>query len=278
VAEVQVADNQQVEPGQLLVRLDPRDAEADLEVARRNLEVAKNQVAAQYAQIAVVQAQLGQLRAQKELLDKDKERLSNLLRQHSASQEEYDRAATQWKANAAQIEAAAKQARQIETAIGEKGPDGKEAAIRLAEAQVSRLELTLDHAQIRAPILGYVTGKNVTAGQVVSPGQPLLAVVPLDGLWIEANYKETDLARVRPGDPVVFRVDTYPGVKFRGQVESIMAGTGAVFSLLPPENATGNYIKVVQRIPVRIRILNADTKQYPLRLGMSVDPTILIEG
>jgi membrane fusion protein, multidrug efflux system len=278
VAEVLVADNHKVEPGQLLVRLDPSDMEADLATARRNLDVVKNQVAAQYAQIAVVEAQVEQFRAQQALLDKDKQRLSNLLRQHSASQQEYDRVAMQWEASRAQIEAAVKQKEQIEAAIGPKGEDGKEAAIRMAEAQVSRLELMLDHTQIRAPILGYVTSKNVTAGQVVSSGQPLLAVVPLEGLWIEANFKETDLTHVRPGDPVVFQVDTYPGVKFRGEVESIMAGTGAVFSLLPPENATGNYIKVVQRIPVRIRILDGNAKKYPLRLGMSVVPTILIKG
>ena len=278
VAEVLIQENQKVEPGQILVRIDPKDIEADLNTARRNLEVARNQVAAQYTQIQVVEAQIEQLRAQKELLDKDKQRVTNLLRQHSASQEEYDRASAQWRANDAQVQGAERQKQQIQAAIGPQDADGKVAAIRLAEAQVSRLELTLDHTQVRAPVLGFVTSKNVTVGQVVSSGQPLLTVVPLEGLWIEANYKETDLTHVRPGDPVVFQVDTYPGVKFRGEVESINAGTGAVFSLLPPENATGNYIKVVQRIPVRIRILDADGKKYPLRLGMSVVPVILVKG
>jgi membrane fusion protein (multidrug efflux system) len=278
VGEVLIQDNQRVESGQVLVRIDPKDIEADLATARRTLEVVKNQVAAQYTQIQVVEAQIEQLRAQKQLLDKDKQRMTNLLRQHSASQEEYDRVDAQWRANEAQIRAAQRQIQQIQAAIGPQDGDGKVAAVRLAEAQVARLELNLDHTQIRAPVLGFITSKNVTVGQVVSPGQPLLAVVPLEGLWIEANYKETNLTHVRPGDPVVFKVDTYPGVKFHGEVESIMAGTGAVFSLLPPENATGNFIKVVQRIPVRIRILDGDAKKYPLRLGMSVVPVILVRG
>ena len=131
---------------------------------------------------------------------------------------------------------------------------------------------------INAPASGFVTRKNVSVGQVIAPGQPLMAIVPLDDLWIVANYKETDLTDVRPGQEVTFEVDTYPGAEFKGEVDSIMAGTGAVFSLLPPENATGNYVKVVQRIPVKIKIVDMDTKKYPLRIGMSVVPTILVKG
>ena len=178
----------------------------------------------------------------------------------------------------AQIRAAYKQKKQIKISIGEKDEDGKEAAIKLAEAHIAQVELKLDHAVIRAPASGYITRKNVNAGQVVQPGQPIMAVVPLDDLYITANYKETDLTRVRPGQIVTFKIDSYPGVRFEGRVESIMAGTGAAFSLLPPQNATGNYVKVVQRIPVKIKITGLDQGKYPLRIGMSVVPVILVEG
>jgi membrane fusion protein (multidrug efflux system) len=200
-----------------------------------------------------------------------------LLRNDHVSRDEYDRVLAQWKAVNAQIEAAENQRRQIEVGLGQ-GDTTSAAAVRLAEAQVARLKLNLEHTEIKAPVGGFVTRKNVNAGQVVAPGQPLMSLVSLDDLWITANYKETDLTRVRPGQPVTFEVDVYPGVEFRGEVESIMAGTGSAFSLLPAENATGNYIKVVQRIPVRIRIVDADTKKYPLRVGMSVVPVILVEG
>lgn len=123
-----------------------------------------------------------------------------------------------------------------------------------------------------------MTKKAVEQGRLASAGQPLLAVVPLDAqeTWITANFKETQLTHVRPGQEVVFTVDAYPGREFQGRVESIMAGTGAVFSLFPPENASGNYVKVVQRIPVKIVPVGLDGDAPVLRLGMSVVPTILV--
>ena len=278
VAEVLVSDNQQVEKDQILVRLDTGDIEKDLNTAKRNLEVVKNQVAGQYAAISVVGAQMRQLEAQRDLVAKEKDRMSKLLDTGAVPVNDYDKLVAQWDGVNAQMDAGRKQKRQIGAAIGPKGEGGKVAAIRLAEAQIARLELQLDHAVIRAPSSGYITRKSVSVGQMIAAGQPIMAVVALDDVWIVANYKETDLTNVRPGQPVVFKVDTYPGVKFRGKVDSIMAGTGAVFSLLPPENATGNYIKVVQRIPVKIKMTDEDIKNYPLRVGMSVVPTILVEG
>jgi membrane fusion protein (multidrug efflux system) len=116
-------------------------------------------------------------------------------------------------------------------------------------------------------------------GNQVASGQPLLAVVPLEQerIWVTANYKETDLKEVKPGQKVEFKVDTYSGKVFRGRVNSIMAGTGSAFSLFPPENATGNYVKIVQRIPVRITIDEGSDPEHLLRVGMSVVPTIFTE-
>jgi len=151
------------------------------------------------------------------------------------------------------------------------------AELALAEAKLEQARLQLAYTQIKAPARGHITKKNIEVGNQVQAGQPLMALVPLEGLWIVANYKETQLTRVKTGQKVRIKVDTFSGKKLQGRVESIMAGTGSAFSIFPPENATGNYVKIVQRIPVKI-ILDQNKKDLPqLRVGMSVIPTILIE-
>jgi membrane fusion protein (multidrug efflux system) len=154
----------------------------------------------------------------------------------------------------------------------------QEARVELAREKVRKAELDLSYTRIVAPAAGHVTRKAVQVGQLVSAGQPVMALVPLDPgeLWITANFKETQLAGVRTGQTVDVEVDTFPGREFSGKVESIMAGTGAVFSLFPPENAMGNYVKVVQRIPVKI-VLDPSEGTEQLRLGMSVVPTIHLD-
>jgi len=161
--------------------------------------------------------------------------------------------------------------------IKAKEAEAQKAMVNLAREQVRQAELNLEYASIKAPVDGYVTKRAVEAGRLVAAGQPLLVLTPLspEKLWITANYKETQLTHVKPGQKVVVEVDAFPGREFTGQVDSIMAGTGSVFSLFPPENASGNYVKVVQRIPVKIVL---DQGDYPdLRLGMSVVPTILTD-
>ena len=145
------------------------------------------------------------------------------------------------------------------------------------EAVVERARLLLSYTQITAPSDGYVTKKSVDAGELVREGQPLMAIVPLEGVYVVANYKETKVRKIRPGMKVKIKVDAYPDMVLWGGVESIMAGTGAVFSLFPPENATGNYVKVVQRIPVKIVLDRGQLDpDHPLRLGMSVVPTVYV--
>jgi membrane fusion protein (multidrug efflux system) len=146
--------------------------------------------------------------------------------------------------------------------------------LQLALANLQQAQLNLDYTAIRAPFTGRVSRKAVEVGQVVAAGQALLAVVDLDDVWVVANFKETQLTDVRPGQPALVRVDTYPGVVFHARVDSIQGGSGAVFSLLPPENATGNYVKVVQRIPVKLAIDRSDNAGHLLVPGMSVVPTI----
>ena len=148
--------------------------------------------------------------------------------------------------------------------------------LELAVANLRQAQLNLEYTVIKAPITGRVTKRTVEPGQVVAVGQPLMSVVNLDSVWVLANYKETQLTQVRPGQNTVIHVDMYPGKEFRGKVESIQGGSGAVFSLLPPENATGNYVKVVQRIPVKILLEPGQNAEHLLVPGMSVVPTIAL--
>jgi membrane fusion protein (multidrug efflux system) len=153
-----------------------------------------------------------------------------------------------------------------------------EAALSQARADLSFAQLQLEHTEVRAPADGVVSKKSVEVGQVVQMGQPLLAIVPLQDVWVVANFKETQLARVRPGMPAEVEIDTFPDKVFHGTVDSLSAGTGARFSLLPPENATGNWVKVVQRVPVKIR-LDARELGNPLilRAGMSAYVVIRVK-
>ncbi|MCX5714957.1 MAG: HlyD family secretion protein [Candidatus Omnitrophica bacterium] len=145
----------------------------------------------------------------------------------------------------------------------------------VAQAQLEIAQRNLKYTKIYAPCDGYVTKKAVEKGNQIQPVQPLMAVIPLDDIWITANYKETQLKNVLPGQKVEIKVDTYPNKKFTGRVDSIMAGTGAAFSLFPPENALGNYVKVVQRVPVKIVFDKNTDSGHILRIGMSCGPTII---
>jgi membrane fusion protein (multidrug efflux system) len=150
-----------------------------------------------------------------------------------------------------------------------------EALLKAAQADLAVAELNLEHTVVRAPIDGVVSKRSVEVGQIVQNGQPLLALVPLNDVWVVANFKETQLTKIRPGQKAEVRVDTFPGVVFQGTVNSISAGTGSRFSLLPPENATGNWVKVVQRVPVKI-LLDGKSggNPHPLRAGMSAYVTV----
>ena len=149
------------------------------------------------------------------------------------------------------------------------------AQVKLAEEQLRQADLNQGYTTIVAPSGGYVTRKSVQTGNQVQVGQPLMAIVELEDIHIIANYKETELARIRPGQSVRIKVDAYPGMRFNGTVDSIMAGTGVSFSLFPAENATGNYVKVVQRVPVKIVLEKGADKDHLLKVGMSVEPTVL---
>ena len=141
-------------------------------------------------------------------------------------------------------------------------------------AQLAQAELNLEHATVKTPLKGLVSKKSVEIGQIVAAGQPLMAIIPLDEVWVTANFKETQLRNMRPGQRVTLTVDAVGGKEFNGKVDSIAAATGARFSLLPPENATGNYVKVVQRVPVKIVLDPGQDPDHVLRPGLSAEPTV----
>src|SRR5512147_587499 len=170
----------------------------------------------------------------------------------------------------AQVKAAEEQLRQAETQ-----KITQTSTIRQKEASAALATLNYEYTKIYAPVDGYITRRSVQIGNQIQPGQPLMALVPLGDIWVVANYKETEMGNIRPGQDVEIKVDSYPGKVFKGKVDSIMAGTGVSFSLFPAENATGNYVKVVQRIPVKIVLDRGADKDHSLRIGMSVEPTVI---
>ena len=270
-------------------------ARAQLESEQRSLDQAVKERDAADQLVAQIQAQLdldkldyariSQLRHKDVVSQSDLDNIENKRRGHEA-----ELRAAQAKAAAAargleSIQADIKRLRsQIDLAkTGEeqavsqtKEAAAQQARVELAKEKVRQAELNLGYTRIVAPVAGHVTKKQIESGRLVSAGQSLMTIVPLDAdeLWVTANYKETQLKNVHPGQRVTMEVDTYPDREITGKVDSIMAGTGAVFSLFPSENASGNYVKIVQRIPVKI-VFDKENGALPkLRLGMSVVPTI----
>ncbi len=235
VAEVRAKDNQAVTKGDTLVVLDPSDYQVKRDMAEAALMTAKSQAAA--------------AEATERKLGADLRRSRNLQRQDVISQAELDAANAGATASSAQHAAAGNQ-------------------VKLREAELRNAELQLSWTAITAPAAGRVSKKAVEPGQYVAPGQQLIAVVGSGDLWVVANFKETQLEHLRPGQPVTISVDAFPGKEYRGHVESMSAGTGAKFTLLPPDNASGNFVKVTQRVPVKI-VFDSRPKE-PLAAGMNV--------
>jgi len=277
VTQVLVKDNQRVSQGDLLLILDDRDARAEVDKARAELALARNEVDSDRAEVEQSRAELTRSQAQAGLANLDLQRAELLFRQKVIPKEQLDRVRTNREVTEAQVRAAEEKLQKDIATVGTSLGEAPSALVAKRQAELAAAELQLSYTRILSPANGYVTRKAVEIGNWIQPGQALMAVVATDATWITANYKESQLTDVRTGMRVRFTVDTYPGREFMGRVDSIMAGTGAAFSLLPPENATGNYVKVTQRIPVKITIESVNSSQYPLRVGMSVVPTILVQ-
>ena len=300
VRTVSVTDNQPVRAGDLLVELDPADYEVKvketvssvesekmkLREMENRLDAAEKQMTEIRAGIEVARANVAVQQANLAQAVLDLRRYENLYKQEAISKERYEKTRTGFDVTEAQVKAAQEHVKQLEASLATQASLARQAraAVSTQSATVQNKEaihagalLNRGYTRIIAPTDGHVTKKSVEKGNQVAPGTPLLALVPLDDIWIIANYKETQLTRVKTGQRVEIAVDTYPGKKWQGKVESIMAGTGSTFSLFPPENATGNYVKVVQRIPVKIILDKSSDKDRVLRIGMSVMSTIIIE-
>lgn len=298
-----VNDNEFVKRNAVLLQIDPvdyevnlKETEAVLETERRKLSQIRGSVATAKKQLAELTALLEFARANLELQEANYrlaevefKRQEALLEKAVIARDAYDKAKTTYEVTAAQVKAAKQSIKQIEASIEtqralieqtESGIPPQEAQIQQKEATLKAKQLNVGYTTISAPTDGYITKRTVEVGDQIQVGQPLMSIVPLhhSGIWITANYKETQLKLVRPGQRVKIRADTNPDREFRGRVDSIMAGTGSAFTLLPPENATGNYVKVVQRIPVKIVLDEGADPDHFLRIGMSVTPTILVDS
>ena len=346
VKSVAVAENQEVEAGAVLVEIDRRDFELDLE--RRRAELADAEAAAiaaragvpitsttatsqvssarggveqadvsireaeqstdvAKARLTTAQARLREAQTTANRTARDVERFKPLLAKDEIPQQQFDAAVAAADQGAAALDSARAQVVESELAVrvaenrltqthvarqtaaaqlstAQTAPDqiaaskaradAADARVRQAQAIVQQAELNLEYATVKAAATGIVSKKSVEPGQIVQPGQPLMALIPLDRVWITANFKETQLEHMRVGQRVVVEVDAYGGREFSGRIESLAPATGARFSLLPPDNATGNYVKIVQRVPVRIALDAGQDPQHLLRPGMSVVPTV----
>ncbi|HQT94884.1 MAG: hypothetical protein B7Z68_07565 [Acidobacteria bacterium 21-70-11] len=264
---VEVTENQQVKKGQVIATIDPRDYDAQVQQASAALEEAHSALATNRAQIAQAKAKVDADGSRLALARLNLQRFSELYKRNSVPKQRYDDTVTAEQVAAADAVASSKALAAVEANMAV-----AEQRIKVQETRLAGAELTRSHCTVVSPIDGVVSRKSGQPGQVVAPGQPLCAVVPLHGghIWVEANFKETDLRRIRIGLPATFHTDVNPAREYHGWVESLSAGTGAAFSLLPPENATGNWVKIVQRLPVRVAIDPAANADRSLRLGLSV--------
>ncbi|HWK48229.1 MAG TPA: HlyD family efflux transporter periplasmic adaptor subunit [Steroidobacter sp.] len=274
VLGVYVDDTQSVERGQVLVELDPADANIAVSAAEADLARTVRQVRALHAQADQLRAQIAQRETDLKKSQNDYARRQALVSDGAVSGEELAHAQDTIAQTRASLQAAQRELEatlaQIQGTTIEDHPDVLAAAARLRDASLS-----LRRTTIRAPVAGTIAKRGVQVGQHVSAGQPLLAVVPLDDVWIDANFKEGQLRSVRVGQPVSVHADIYGNdVEYQGTVAGLAAGSGSAFALLPAQNASGNWIKIVQRVPVRITIDPEQLKQNPLRVGLSTHAKI----
>ena len=290
VVAVNIADNQRVHAGDLLLRIDPRDfvaardqaaaalklAQAQLDNARINLDIARVTFPARLAQ---AEAQRTQAQANLTLAEREYQRQRSV-DPRATTQDAIDSAAAQARANSATV--ANNQAAVTIAKLVPQNVDQAEAQVRQLEAQVAQAQaqleaadINLSYTEIHAPQDGWITKRNVDRGTYVQIGQALFSIVTAD-VWITANFKEAQITDMRPGQRVSISVDAFPNLKLTGHVDSIQMGSGARFTAFPPENATGNWVKIVQRIPVKIVIDDGLDPDQGLPLGLSAEPTVTL--
>lgn len=291
VVKLLVKDNQRVKKGDLLVEIDPSDNRAQREQANAQLGLAVAQLHQAQAQLALSkvqypaqrdQALADQAKAEANLLNAQADyRRQRGVDPRATSQRNIDSASAQLRSAQAQLQSAkaqvevasqvALQIRQQETNV-----EARQQQVEQAKAQLSTADLNISYTQVRAPYDGFVTKRNVQLGTLVQAGSSLFSLVSPE-IWVTANFKESQLQHMNPGDKVEISVDAWPDMKLEGHVDSIQMGSGSRFSTFPSENATGNYVKIVQRVPVKIVIDKGLDPNHPLPLGLSVEPKVTVE-
>ena len=288
---------------------DVTTAQGSLEQARGGTDEAQKGIDAAKARQATAQARLREAEANATKASRDVERLRGLLAKDEVSQQQFDAAVASSEAMSAAVDSAkagvaeaeagvrVSESRLVQARAGEQqalaglrtaqtGPQqvaatqaraaSAEAQVALKRAALQQAELNLQYGTVKAPVAGIISRRAAEMGQIVQAGQPLLALIALDDVWVTANFKETQLSDLRPGQRATVKVDAYGGKTFDGHIDSIAPATGARFSLLPPENATGNFVKVVQRVPVKIVLEPGQDPEHLLRPGMSAVPTVYL--
>ncbi|MEJ2389469.1 MAG: HlyD family efflux transporter periplasmic adaptor subunit, partial [Chromatiaceae bacterium] len=270
VTAVLADDTELVREGDVLVELDATNARLALDRAEASLANTVRQIHQLFQQVDEQAATVELQQANLVQAHKDFLRAQGLESRHNISQQEYQHALTAWETAQSSLSEARYKLKALQ-AITEGTTVRDHPRVKLQLTALRQAYVDLQRTRLRAPVTGYVAQRTVQVGQQVAPGKALLAIIPLDQIWVEANFKETDLADMRVGQPARVSSDLYgAGVQYHGTVLGISPGTGSVFELLPPQNATGNWIKVVRRVPVRIGLGAKDVRAHPLRLGLSM--------
>ncbi|AXT48319.1 MULTISPECIES: EmrA/EmrK family multidrug efflux transporter periplasmic adaptor subunit [Chromobacterium] len=274
VAKVLVDDTQHVKAGQLLVSLDKNDAQLNFDRARNEFAQVVRQTRQLMSNTQQLAAQVTLRETELARADADLKRRKQLAGTDALSAEELSHANDAVAGAKAALDAAREQQKASAALLG-KDALAQQPAVKAAASRLKEAWLALQRTEIKAPLDGAVARRNVQVGQRLAAGTPLMSVIPLQNLWVDANFKEGQLAKIRIGQPVELKSDLYGGkIVYHGKVVGLSAGTGSAFSLLPAQNATGNWIKVVQRVPVRIQLDPKDLQSHPLRVGLSMDVVV----
>jgi membrane fusion protein (multidrug efflux system) len=269
VTQVAVGDNQKVKAGDVLVRIDPRDYQTALDSAKADLENAQATAANIDAQLKEQQATIAQAQAAVDFSQQEFNRYNDLARSGAGSAQRQQQAQSDLAQRRATLAAA-----QAHIDVLKTQRQQADAAIAAKTAALDQAQINLAQTTLTAPVDGVVGDRSVRAGQLVQPGTRLLTVVPMQNVYLVANFKETQTGKMHPGQSVTVDIDSFPGHPIKGTVDSLAPGTGAQFALLPPENATGNFTKIVQRVPVKIVLDPKDPLTADLRPGLSVTATV----
>ncbi|KWT94130.1 MULTISPECIES: HlyD family secretion protein [unclassified Variovorax] len=269
VSQVAVDDHQQVQAGEPLVHIDDRALRIAVDAAKATVDSLQAQLARQQSAITQARAAVAAARANLKLAQANRHRFANLARDGSGTVQAQEQAEAQW-----DVQRATREREQAGLRAAEQQVAILRAELEKAEAAKANAELNLSYASVVAPVSGVIAQRKARVGGYARIGDPLLTLVPLDALYVEANLRETQSARVRVGQPVDITVDALPGVRLKGRVESLGPASGVSFSPVPPHNATGNFTKIVQRLPVRIHLVAGQGDAHRLRVGMSVRPRI----